>query len=62
MKKLFYFSIFLIIIILLFSNEYAKTTEVKGTIQSYQEALKVYTLDQFPLDYAKIQNDLGLPI
>ena len=27
--------------------------------RAYQEALKVYTLDNFPMDYAMIQNNLG---
>ena len=28
-------------------------------VQAYEEALKVYTLDRFPMDYAMTQNNLG---
>ena len=32
----------------------------KKAIKSYEEALKVYTLERFPMDYAMTQNNLGI--
>ncbi|MDD2777267.1 MAG: tetratricopeptide repeat protein, partial [Methanocellales archaeon] len=31
----------------------------KKAIKAYNEALKVYTLERFPMDYAMTQNNLG---
>src|SRR5450759_1282879 len=37
----------------------AKTENCKKAIQAYEEALKVYTLDRFPMQYAMTHNNLG---
>ena len=36
-----------------------KAANCKKAIKAYEEALKVYTLDRFPMDYAMTQNNLG---
>ena len=36
-----------------------KANYMKIAIKAYEEALKVYTLDRFPMDYAMTQNNLG---
>jgi tetratricopeptide (TPR) repeat protein len=33
---------------------------IKSSIRAYEEALKVYTFDEFPYDYAMTQNNLGV--
>ena len=47
-------------------NAYQTLAEVENTadnchkaIAAYDEALRVYTLDRFPMDYAVTQNNLG---
>ncbi len=36
-----------------------KAEYMKTAIKAYEEALKVYTLERFPMDYAMTQNNLG---
>ena len=36
-----------------------KKENCKKAIEAYKEALRVYTLDRFPMDYAMTQNNLG---
>jgi tetratricopeptide (TPR) repeat protein len=41
------------------SNYKEKAENCKKAIKAYEEALKVYTLERFPMDYAMTQNNLG---
>jgi tetratricopeptide (TPR) repeat protein len=36
-----------------------KAENCKKAIKAYEEALKVYTLEDFPMDYGMTQNNLG---
>ena len=36
-----------------------KTENCKKAIQAYMQALEIRTLEQFPMDYAMTQNNLG---
>ncbi|MDH7490718.1 MAG: hypothetical protein QHH80_14590, partial [Anaerolineae bacterium] len=36
-----------------------KAQNCSRAIQAYEQALRVYTLDRFPMDYAMTQNNLG---
>ncbi len=41
------------------SNRTKDTALLKITIQVYEEVLKIYTIDNYPLDYATTMNNLG---
>jgi tetratricopeptide (TPR) repeat protein len=36
-----------------------KVDNLERAIQAYQEALKIRTLESYPIDYARTQNNLG---
>ena len=41
------------------ANHEDRRSSLSKAIQAYLEALKIRTLDQFPMDYARMQNNLG---
>ncbi|GAG65825.1 unnamed protein product, partial [marine sediment metagenome] len=53
-------SLYNIYLVYLYLNNPKKSLEkVKEAIQAFQKALKVYTPEDFPVDYAMTQNNLG---